>query len=160
MITSSLNIQIAGLYHPIECSIIINVLHMIVVCPDDGIHKQTETGVSKAVLCQFVPKEQFLPDCHHNGNRSINTMNILQNTDRFLNRTFLIGNSRLTYLRSAQSSKYLRTVSGWDTKNVLGSGAFRIVWYYLFIYYIPRFIWCITWLPSPTSVTTCLIFEH
>jgi hypothetical protein len=62
MIMSSLNIQVAGLYQPIECSIIVNVLHIFVFCPDDDMHSQAETGVSKAVLYQFVPKEQLLPD--------------------------------------------------------------------------------------------------
>jgi hypothetical protein len=66
MFRSLLNIQVAALCYPIEWSIVINVLNILVVNPDDGMNKQTETDVSKAILWQFcdkvVPNEQFFPD--------------------------------------------------------------------------------------------------
>ena len=50
MYRSSLNIQVAALYYPIEFCTVINVLNILVVSRDNGMNKQTEAGVSKAVL--------------------------------------------------------------------------------------------------------------
>ena len=47
-IRSTLYIQVGDLYYSIECSTEINILNVIVVDPDDGLKKQTETCVSKA----------------------------------------------------------------------------------------------------------------
>ena len=68
MFRSSLNIPVAALYtcYRIACCNVINGLHIIVDSSDDGMNKQTETGVSKAVLWQVsdevMPNERFFPD--------------------------------------------------------------------------------------------------